>query len=134
MRTPRALADGEVLELGGKRVRWIDTPHVPHGWDAGLLFEETTRTLFCGDLLSHLGADNVFSREVLEPAIAAENMFRSTSLMPATAPTIRELAALQPDVLAIMHGGSHSGDCTQALDAIADHYYHRLHDALASNT
>src|SRR5258707_4478517 len=50
------LADGEVLDLGGKQVRWIDTPHVPHGWDAGILFEETTATLLCGDLFSHVGA------------------------------------------------------------------------------
>ena len=50
-RPPRALADNEVLDLGGKRIAWRDTPHVPHGWEAGLIFEETTGTLFCGDLL-----------------------------------------------------------------------------------
>ena len=51
-RPPRALADGEVLDLGGKRMRWIDTPHVPHGWEAGAIYEEIAGTLFCGDLLT----------------------------------------------------------------------------------
>src|SRR5204863_9096416 len=56
-RPPRPpLADGEVLDLGGTRLRWVDTPHVPHGWDAGLLFEATTATLVCGDLFSQVGA------------------------------------------------------------------------------
>jgi flavorubredoxin len=54
-RPPRTLTDGEVLDLGGRRVRYIDTPHVPHGWEAGVLFEETTSTLLCGDLFTHLG-------------------------------------------------------------------------------
>src|SRR4051812_35925065 len=54
-RAPRVLADGEVIDLGGRRVRYIDTPHVPHGWDAGVLFEETSRTLLCGDLFTHTG-------------------------------------------------------------------------------
>src|ERR1700761_5257844 len=54
-RPPRVLADGEIVDLGGKRVRYIDTPHVPHGWDAGVVFEETTGTLLCGDLFTRLG-------------------------------------------------------------------------------
>src|SRR5205085_10080727 len=54
-RPPRPLADGEVIDLGGKRVRHLDTPHVPHAWEARVLFEETTRTLLCGDLFTHLG-------------------------------------------------------------------------------
>ena len=54
IRPPRVLADGEIIDLGGKRVRYVDTPHVPHGWDAGVLFEETNRTWLCGDLFSHI--------------------------------------------------------------------------------
>jgi len=54
-REPRPLADGEVLDIGGHRMRWIDTPHVPHAWEAGVLFDETTRTLLCGDLFTHGG-------------------------------------------------------------------------------
>ena len=49
-RPPRVLANNEAVDIGGKRIRYIDTPHVPHGWDAGVIFDETTRTLFCGDL------------------------------------------------------------------------------------
>jgi flavorubredoxin len=54
-RPPRVLSGGELVDIGGKRLRYIDTPHVPHGWDAGVIFEETTRSLFCGDLFAHFG-------------------------------------------------------------------------------
>jgi hypothetical protein len=54
-RTPRALKNDEVLDLGGKRVRWLDTPHVPHNWDAGVIYEETTGTLFSSDLFTQFG-------------------------------------------------------------------------------
>jgi flavorubredoxin len=55
-RSPRVLQDGETINLGnGKRVRYLDTPHIPHGWEAGVLYEETTATLLCGDLFTQLG-------------------------------------------------------------------------------
>jgi flavorubredoxin len=54
-RPPRVLSNGEVIDIGGKRLRYIDTPHVPHGWDAGVMFEETTKTLLCGDLFTRVG-------------------------------------------------------------------------------
>jgi flavorubredoxin len=132
-RPPRSLADGETIDLGGKRVRHLDTPHVPHGWDARLLYEETTGTLFCGDLLAHLGNGPALTgTDVLAPAIAAEDAFRSTSLTPATAPTIRRLAALRPKTLAIMHGSSFNGDTAAALEALADDYARRLEEARAA--
>ena len=133
IRPPRApLADGEVLDLGGKRLRWIDTPHVPHGWDAGIWFEETTRTLLCGDLLTHGGHVRPLTEDdVVGPALAAEDMFRSTSLTPATGPTIRRLADLDPSTLAIMHGASFTGDCRGALRSLADDYETRLEKAMA---
>jgi flavorubredoxin len=129
---PRTLADGEVIDLGGKRVRYIDTPHVPHGWEAGVLFEETTGTLLCGDLFSHPGNGPalVFS-DVVEPAMAAEDMFGYSSLTPATGPTIRRLADLAPGTLALMHGSSFSGNGTQALRDLADRYDQRVRAALA---
>jgi flavorubredoxin len=131
-RPPRSLADGETIDLGGKRVRHIDTPHVPHGWDARVLYEETTGTLFCGDLLTHLGdGPALTAADVIGPAIAAEDAFRATSLTPGTAPTIRRLAALKPKTLAIMHGSSFNGDTAGALEALADDYARRLD--LASN-
>jgi flavorubredoxin len=131
-RAPRALADGEVLDLGTKRVRWIDTPHVPHGWDAGLLYEETTGTLLCGDLFTRTGSGPALTEEdVVGPAAAAEDMFGATCLTPRTAPTIRRLAELQPTTLGLMHGASYAGDGAAALRALADDYDVRLQKALA---
>ena len=134
IRPPRPpLADGEVLDLGGKRVRWIDTPHVPHGWDAGLLFEETTATLLCGDLGSHVGAVPALTEnDVVGPAGAAEDLFRATCLTAATAPTVRRLAALAPRTLGIMHGASFAGDGAAALEALADDYDRRFAASIAA--
>ena len=130
-RLPQQLVDGEVLDLGGKRVRWIDTPHVLHGWDAGLLYEEITGTLFAGDLFTHTGGGPpVRDDDIVERAFAGEDLFRSTALTPATAPTIRRLAALAPNTLAVMHGSSFDGDCVEALTALADGYEGRLLDAM----
>jgi glyoxylase-like metal-dependent hydrolase (beta-lactamase superfamily II) len=131
-RPPRPpLLDGEVLDLGGKRIRWIDTPHVPHGWDAGLIFEETTETLLCGDLLSHVGAVPALTEDdVVGPASAAEDMFGATCLTAHTGPTIRRLAGLTPRTLGIMHGSSFAGDCAAALEGLADDYDRRLQESL----
>jgi flavorubredoxin len=122
-RPPRALTDGEVLDLGGKRVRHIDTPHVPHGWEARVLYEETTRTLLCGDLFTHTGNGPPLVRsDVVGPAKAAEELFRASCYTPSTAPAIRALARLQPATLALMHGSSFSGDCSRALEDLATLY------------
>ncbi len=122
-RPPRALADGEIIDLGGRRVRYIDTPHVPHAWESGLIYEETTRTLFCGDLFTQIGQGPALVTEsVLEAAIAAENAFQATALTPATGPTIRMLATLAPRRLAMMHGSSYEGDCGKLLSGLADYY------------
>ena len=131
-RPPRVLADGEVIDIGGKRIRYIDTPHVPHGWDAGVVFEESTATLFCGDLFTHVGNGPALTgTDIVEPAMAAEDHARFTSLGPTTAPTIRKLADLAPRTLAVMHGSSFSGDAAAALRSLADHYERRLRQALA---
>ena len=125
-RAPRMLADGEVLNLGGKRIRYIDTPHTPHGWDAGLLFEESTGTLLCGDLFTQLGASPALTEsDIVGPAIAAEDLFQSSSLNPRMGSTIRSLAALAPRTLAVMHGASFAGDGAAALHALADDYDRR---------
>src|SRR4051794_9196252 len=81
-RAPRILADQTVLEIGGgRRVRYIDTPHVPHGWEAGVLYEETTGTLLCGDLFTQAGDRGALvEADIVGPAVAAEDMFRSSSL------------------------------------------------------
>src|SRR4029079_18322736 len=126
-RTPRVLADGETINLGsGKRVRYIDTPHTPHGWDAGVLYEESTRTLMCGDLFTQLGDGPALTDgDVVGPAIAAEDLFKYSSLSPAMGTTIRRLASLAPRTLALMHGPSFSGDGGAALRALADDYDRR---------
>jgi flavorubredoxin len=126
-RPPRPLADGEVLDLGGKVIRMVQTPHVPHGWEAQAMFEETTRTLFCGDLFSHAGdAGPVTEQDVVDAAMAAEDMFGATALGPQTAPTLRRLAGLEPATLALMHGTSFRGDGGAALRMLADRYEARL--------
>src|SRR6266571_7203709 len=133
-RAPRVLSDGEVIDIGGKRFRYIDTPHVPHGWDAGVMFEETTATLLCGDLFTHLGnGPAITASDIVEPSITTEGLFHFTSLGPSTGSTIRNLAALKPKVLATMHGTSFSGDCAAALNALGDHYDQLLRTALADS-
>lgn len=126
-RPPVALADGDVIELGAHRVRHIDTPHVPHGWEARLLFDETTATLLCGDLLTQLGdGPAIHEGDIVGAAAQAEDVFGATCLTPATGPTIRGLADLEPATLAIMHGSSFRGDGAGALRALADDYDARL--------
>lgn len=131
-RAPRMLADGEVIDLGGKRVRYIDTPHTPHGWDAGVMYEETTGTLLCGDLFTQLG-DNpaVTSGDIVGPAIVGEDLFQYSALAPGMGSAIRRLAPLNPRTLALMHGPSFQGDCAGALHALADHYEKRAGDRWA---
>ena len=133
VRPPRPLADGETVDLGPRRVRWIDTPHVPHDWDAGLLFEETTRTLLCGDLFTQIGDQPTTTGDIVGPAAALEDMMGATALTPRTAPTIRALADLRPATLALMHGPTYSGDGAAALLALADDYQFRLQKELAQS-
>lgn len=131
-RPPRVLADGETLDLGGKCARWIDTPHVPHAWESGLIYEETTRTLFAGDLFTQVGEGPAVTKDSIVAAAAqTEEMFKSTSLTPQTAPTIRRLAALNPQTLAVMHGSCFTGDCARELQALAD-FYQSTFDAAAA--
>lgn len=120
-RMPRSLAEGEVIDLGGKRVRQISTPHVPHGWEAQVMFEETTSTLLCGDLFSQGGAQALTSHDIVEPAVSMEVMGAS-SLNPQTGRILRSLGELNPTTLAIMHGPSFQGDGRRALDDLANQY------------
>jgi flavorubredoxin len=120
-RAPRPLGNGEVLDIGGDRMRWIDTPHVPHGWEAGVLYDETTRTLLCGDLFTRTGAYGATTTDdIVGPAAAAEDMYSSFSLAPASGAAIRGLADLDIDTLVLMHGPAFTGDCSLALRDLAD--------------
>jgi flavorubredoxin len=130
------LQDGEVMDLGaGKRVRFIDTPHTPHGWDAGVMYEESTGTLLCGDLFTQLGDDRALTDgDIVGPAAAAEDIFQYSALNPGMGATIRGLAGLAPRTMALMHGPSFTGDGAAALRALADDYDRRvsakLHETL----
>lgn len=122
-RPPRDLVDGEVIDLGGKRVRHIDTPHVPHGWEARVLFEESTATLFCGDLITQTGdGPATTGSDLIGPAMQTEAMFAYTSSAPRLAATARKLADLSPRTLACMHGSSFVGDGGVVLHSLADAY------------
>jgi len=127
-RAPRVLQNREVIDLGrGKRVRYLDTPHIPHGWEAGVLYEETTGTLLCGDLFTQLGDGPALTQsDIVGPAIVAEDIFKYSSLNPGMGATIRGLAKPSPRTLALMHGPSFAGDGAAALRALADNYDQRI--------
>lgn len=119
---PPVAADG-VHDIGGHRVRFIPTPHIPHNWESGLWFDEATRTLLAGDLFTHVGKPAALvETDLVEPAIAAEQIFHATGLTASLVPTLHQLAALDPTTLALMHGSSFSGDGGAQLRGLADGY------------
>jgi flavorubredoxin len=121
-RSPHTLGHGEVMSLGHHRVRWIDTPHLPHGWESGFLFEETTRTLLCGDLFTQGGADlpAVTEADILGPSEAFRGQMDYFSHSTNTREMIERLAETQPTTLACMHGSAWRGDGAQLLRKLAD--------------
>ena len=126
-RPPRGLEDGETLDIGGKRLRFLATPHVPHGWEAGVFYEETTGTLLCGDLFTQLGDGLAVSHDSpMDAAAAAEDAFGYSSLAPNTVATVQRLAELEPTTLALMHGPAHAGDGGAWLSELADSYAGRM--------
>jgi flavorubredoxin len=126
-RPPRPLDDGEVIDVGGHRLRYIATPHVPHGWDAGVYFDEATDVLLCGDLFTAVGQSRpLVESELVGPAMRAEDLFAATCLTPRTGATMRRLADLAPRTLALMHGPSFTGDGRAQLSGLADAYDDRL--------
>jgi len=110
-RTPRPLADGESLDIGGHLVQWFDTPHVPHAWEAGVLYDSATRTLFCGDLFTRFGEFEASTADdIVGPSVEAENTAPgSLSLHPTSATTVRRLAELDIATLAPMHAPAFTG-------------------------
>jgi flavorubredoxin len=121
-RPPRALNADEVFSTGAMRFRYRPTPHLPHGWDAGVLFEETGRTLFCSDLFTHNGdVEAITYSDILGRTRESLRDFQAGPLMDympytsKTRPMLQGLASLKPAVLATMHGSSFAGDCSKAL-------------------
>jgi len=111
-REPRPLSDGDVLDIGGLRVRWLDAPHLPHGWDCGYLFEETTQTLLCGDLFTQPGAEHepVTEGDILGPSEAMRSGMDYFAHSRNAAPLFEKLASTAPRTLACMHGSAWAGD------------------------
>jgi flavorubredoxin len=127
VRAPRPLADGEVIDVGEHRLQWIDTPHVPGPWEAGVLFDESTRTLFCGDLFSRTGPAPATTEDpIVDAAIAHDQLMHGHAYTPNTGPTLRRLAVLAPERLALMHGPTFVGDGARQLNALADYFDGRL--------
>jgi flavorubredoxin len=121
-RESRALTDGGTFATGRYRFRYCQTPHLPHGWDAGLLFEETQKTLLCSDLFHQVGdREPLTSDDVVGRSHQALKEYQAGILAayvpytPLTAHNLGKLAGLKPKTLAIMHGSSFTGDCAQAL-------------------
>jgi len=121
-RAPRALADGERLVLGRHTVQWHDTPHVPHGWDCGLLMDTTTRTFFCGDLFTQggRGEQALTEGDILGPSEAFRQPMDYFAHAPQTQATLHGLALLQPTTLACMHGSAWRGDGGALLRHLAE--------------
>jgi len=121
-RPARVLKDGETLNLGTHTLRWFDTPHLPHGWESGLLMEETTGTLFCGDLFTQGGTRNppLTEADILGPSEAFRRPMDYFSHAPDTRARIEKLAQLRPGTLACMHGSAWKGDGAALLRALAE--------------
>jgi flavorubredoxin len=122
-RESRALTDGGTFVTGKYRFRYCRTPHLPHGWDAGVLFEETQRTLLCSDLFHQNGdVEPLSSADVVGRSHQAMKEYQAGILAeyvpytPHTAQNLKKLAELKPKTLAVMHGSSFTGDCARALD------------------
>lgn len=121
-RDPRPLADGETVSLGRHAVTWLDTPHVPHGWDCGFMMEASTATLLCGDLFTQGGADHpaLTEADILGPSEAFRQPLDYFAHGPNTRTQLERLAALNPRTLACMHGSAWTGDGAGLLRALAD--------------
>jgi len=121
VRAPRALADGETLALGRHRMRWFDAPHMPHGWDCGLMLDEATRTFFCGDLFTQPGGGETALSEgdILGPSEAFRGAMDYFSHAPDTGAALERFAAEKPATLACMHGSAWRGDGAALLRALA---------------
>src|SRR5271165_3840969 len=122
-RESRGLADGETFTTGKYRFRYCRTPHLPHGWDAGVLFEETQKTLLCSDLFHQVGAvEPITTGDIVGRSREAMKVYQAGILAeyvpysPLTEKNLKKLADLKPKTLAVMHGSSFTGDCARALD------------------
>jgi len=126
LRPAHILQDKEILDIGKKKLRYLRTPHVPHGWDAGLFFEETDKTLFTSDLFHQNGDVEALTSSSLSDRCSEllQEMQQSPfsdyiPYSPHVDKILRELADYAPSVLAVMHGSSYSGDGRNAIHELA---------------
>jgi len=121
-RPPRGLADGETVSLGKHSVQWLDTPHLPHAWECGLMMETATRTLLCGDLFTQpgTGAEPLTESDILSPSEAFRHELDYFSHTRDARPMLERLAAANPNTLACMHGSAWTGDGATLIRALAD--------------
>lgn len=119
-RAPRPMEDGEIVSLGTHKVRWLATPHLPHGWECGFLMEETTRTFLCGDLFTQGGAQHppTTQSDILEPSETFRGHLDYYSHTKDGGAMMERLAALKPTTLACMHGPAWQGDGAALLRAL----------------
>ena len=122
VRPARVMAHDEILAIGRARVRFRQTPHVPHNWEAGLLFEEVSRTLLCSDLLTHEGdvepvtESDIVGRAKQSVVEGQKGPFANAYPYTAsTGPILEGLAELHPARLALMHGSVFVGDGSRVL-------------------
>ena len=120
-REPRALADGETLSTGRRTFRWFDTPHLPHGWETGFIADESTRTLFCGDLFTQPGRGEtaLTSTDILGPSEAFRREMDYYAHSKNAGPLFAKLAAFEPQTLACMHGSAWRGDGAALIRELA---------------
>jgi flavorubredoxin len=119
-RSAKALADGETLSLGKHTVKWLDTPHIPHGWETGYLMEQSTSTLLCGDLFTQGGNQlpAITDTDILEPSEGFRKVMDYFSHTRMAEDLLEKLANEQPTTLACMHGSTWKGDGAQLLRAL----------------
>jgi len=121
LRPARGLTDGEEFSLGNRRMKWLYTPHVPHGWDCGILFDLSTKTLLCGDLFTQPGANMppVTESEVLTASEGMRGMMDYYAHATRTSVILERLANLDPSMLACQHGSAYRGDCSALIRDLA---------------
>ena len=120
-RPSRAMGHGEVLDTGGHRLKWFDTPHLPHGWETGYFFDESTRTLLCGDLFTQPGSGEtaVTDGDILEPSEAFREKMDYFSHSTRAPELLETLASTEPATLACMHGSVWQGDGAALLRTLS---------------
>ncbi|HVB98312.1 MAG TPA: MBL fold metallo-hydrolase [Candidatus Dormibacteraeota bacterium] len=111
-RPARGLADGEEFSIGSRRMKWFYTPHVPHGWDCGILFDLSSKTLLCGDLFTQPGSNlpPVTESELLSASEGMRDMMDYYAHARNTSATLERLASLGPSLLACQHGSAYRGN------------------------